>query len=226
MTLVTHGVTSLRYSNQIKSTARKGTILNRSQQGRHAANHRHFRDRLVAAYEAADAEAVEAGRLWYPTGEAVVAKLAADYIVGIPAAAGIVAALSPQVKWRQNIESARSILAGHGRVMGYDSNTAKARRIAAGEPADKVLGGPKVRNFWANLRGSREAVTIDVWAQRAAAGRDLAPPKGPQYLRIVKAYRAAAAQCGEVPRDFQAIIWLCTRPRAEHLRDVAAIGAA
>lgn len=200
--------------------------MNRSQQARNAANHRHFRDRLVAAYESADAEAVEAGRLWYPTGEKVIAKLAADYIVGIPAAAGIVAVLSPQQKWRYNIESARSILAGHGRIMGYGTNVAKAKRIAAGEPADAIVGGPKVRNFWANLRGSREAVTIDVWAQRAAAGRNLAPPKGPQYLRVVKAYRAAAAQCGEAPRDFQAIIWLCTRPRAEHLRDVAAIAAA
>lgn len=193
----------------------------RSRQAKYAAEHRHWRDRLLVAYADAPDDVREAGRLWYPSAERVVSALAEDFAQPIPQVAGIVAALSPQTKWRQNIESARSVLSGQGRIMGYGANRNKAKRIAEGQPALAVLGGDKVTAFWANLYGSRTAVTIDVWAQRAATGRDLPLAKGGKYRRLVRAYTAAAEIVGEVPRDFQAIVWLATRPMAEHGRDQA-----
>jgi hypothetical protein len=131
--------------------------------------------------------------------------------------------LSPQVKWRENVASARNFIEGNGSVQGYPANKAKAERIAKGESPDAVLGGDKVRSFFANLIGSRVAVTVDVWAQRAATGRDLPPPKGRRYRQVARAYTDAAELCCEHARDFQAIVWLATRPAAEHERDVAAI---
>lgn len=198
----------------------------RQKQAKHAAEHRHMRDRLLAAYHTATPEALEAGRQWYPTAERVVSDLAERYNVGRPVAAAVVAALSPQTKWRQNIEGARSIFnPADGRALGYGTNRAKAKRIAAGDDPLAVLGGPKVLAFFANLIGSRSTVTVDVWAQRAATGLDLAPPKGKRYERIARAYQAAAESVGELPRDFQAIIWLSTRPMAEHRRDLEALEA-
>lgn len=180
-----------------------------------------MRDRLLTLHDGAADAVREAGRNWYPSAEGAIATLANAYGVGRPTAAGVVAALSPQTRWRKNLEGAEAVLNGEPwRATGYGSNVAKAERIAAGSSPLLVLGGDKVRSFWANLVGSRATLTIDVWAQRAATGRDLAPPKGNRYRRIARAYEAAAAAVGEHPRDLQAICWLAIRPAAEHDRDV------
>lgn len=181
--------------------------------------------RLTALYQNADDIVMDHGRDWYNAAARDVGDMAADFGVSFEVAAGVVAALSPQTRWRENLAGARIVLrACQDRrapvgVRGYGANIAKAKRIALGEPARKVLGGPKVRAFWANICGDVCAVTVDVWAQRAATGRELSPPSGARYERIAEAYRAAAEMVGEHPRDFQAIIWLATRPLAEHWRD-------
>lgn len=200
----------------------------KQKQAKHAAEHRHMRDRLLAIFATAGSDALEAGGLWYPTAEDVVRSLAHEHGVSTPRVAGIVAVLSPQQRWRYNIRSARAILQGEPwAVGGYHANRDKAQRLMDGEPVLDVVGGSKVTSFWANLYGSREAVTVDVWAQRAALGHNHPhQPKGARYRRLVKAYRAAAGMAGLPPREFQAIIWLATRPRGEHLRDVAAMAAA
>jgi hypothetical protein len=118
------------------------------------------------------------------------------------------------------VESAVHVLNGEPRrAAGYAANRAKAERIADGEPALLVLGGDKVRAFWANLIGSRYAVTIDTWAQRAAIGRMAEQPKGGKYARLAAAYVTAAHMVGWTPREFQAAIWLATRPQSEHAKD-------
>lgn len=194
----------------------------RTKRARKAANHRHMCDRLVRAYVRSEDDTRAEGRRWYPNAEANIASLAEAFGLGRPAVAGIVAALSPQQKWRTNLNSARLVL--EGRVpSGYGSNRRKAEALRDGASPFDVLGGDKVTSFWANLIGSGETVTVDVWAQRAATGKDLPPPSGPRYRAIADAYRAAATIVGETPRDFQAIIWLATRPQAEHRRDVEAL---
>jgi hypothetical protein len=195
----------------------------RQRQAKYAAEHRHWRDRLLAVHSASSPDVLEAGRLWYPDAEAIIAALAERYAQPRPQVAGIVAALSPQQRWRKNVESAISILEGRGSVAGYAANREKARRIVEGEYAWHVLGGDKVCAFWANLIGSRYAVTIDTWAQRGAIGRMTEQPKNARYERIARAYRAAAYIVGETPREFQAQVWLAVRPQSEHREDTATI---
>jgi len=72
-----------------------------------------MRDRLLRLYEAAPESGIEAGRLWYPTAESVIASMSREYAVGRPTVAALVAALSPQQRWRTNVASARAVLAGH-----------------------------------------------------------------------------------------------------------------
>lgn len=196
-------------------------MTQKQKQAKHAAEHRHMRDRLLDIYAGANAETREAGRLWYPSAEGVIASLADAHGIGRPRVAGIVAVLSPQQKWRINVRSARAILDGEDwLVAGYAQNRAKAKALLDGAPVLAVVGGDKVTSFWVNLIGSRTAVTIDVWAQRAALGRHHPhQPKGARYRRLVRAYRAAADRVGESAREFQAICWLATRPAAEHDRD-------
>lgn len=193
----------------------------RQRQAKHAAEHRHMRDRLLAIFDAASPAVLEAGGLWYPRAEDVIADLSREYQIGRPRVAAIVAVLSPRQRWRKNIEGARAALEGEAwRAPGYAVNREKAEAIRAGAPIAAIVGGDKVTNFWANLIGSRAAVTIDVWAQRAALGYlHRHQPKAGRYQRLVAAYRAAAERAGVPPREFQAIIWLATRPPAEHERD-------
>jgi hypothetical protein len=181
-------------------------VNRRQRQGKYAAEHRHMRDRLLAAYAASPDDLRDAGRLWYPTAQRVIADLAESYAVGLPAAAGVVAALSPQTRWRKNVEGARCVFQREDwRVVGYGANKRKARRIADGASPVEILGGDKVCAFWANLVGSRTAVTIDVWATRAALGiqggvrYQAEQPKGTRYKRFANAYTSAAEIVGETP---------------------------
>lgn len=191
----------------------------RQKQAQYAAEHRHWRNRLLAVYNDADLATLEAGRLWYPEAEAMIAELSAHYALGRPAVAGVVAALSPQKRWRLNISLAETLLDRRPVASVYASNLIKAEMIADGHPPLDVLGGPKVRAFFANLIGSREIVTVDTWAQKAAIGHLAEAPKRGRYLRLSRAYRAAAAIAGETPREFQAIVWCATRPSTEHAKD-------
>lgn len=202
-------------------------MTRRQRHAKHAAEHRHMRDRLLRIYGAATGDVIEAGRLWYPNAEDVIADLSREYDTGRPTVAAIVAVLSPRQRWRKNIEGARAVLEGEEwRAVGFDGNRRKAAAIRDGADPLAIVGGDKVTAFWANLIGSREAVTIDVWAQRAALGRfHPHPPKGGRYERLARAYQAAARAIAIPPRELQAIVWLATRPAVEHARDLEAIHA-
>lgn len=200
-------------------------MTKRQRQAKYAAEHRHMRDRLLSIYSAAGADVIEAGRLWYPGAENVVADLSREFSLGRPQVAAIVAVLSPRQRWRKNIEGARHVLQGESwRAPGYGSNLVKAEALAEGQPLQAIIGGDKVISFWANLIGSRTAVTVDVWAQRAALGYyHRHQPKHRRYARLVAVYRSAAEAVGETPREFQSIIWNAIRPAVEYKRDWRAI---
>lgn len=181
--------------------------------------------RLLALYADTPENVRAAGREWYREGAATVAAIGGE--LEHERAAAIVAALSPRVRWRTNVRMAARIIAG-AEVGGLPRNIAKAEAIRDGAEPETALGARafKVRAFWRNLAGDGDAVTVDVWAQRAATGRrDDAPPgTARQYDAIADAYRAAARIVGERPCDFQAIIWLSVRPISEHSKDTTAIG--
>lgn len=186
-----------------------------------------MRDRLLRIYEAADADTLSAGRLWYPAAEGIVDELSREFVLGRPTIAGIIAVLSPRQRWRKNVEGARAVLEGEAwRYAGFAPNRDKAISLRRGASPLVVIGGDKVASFWANLLGSREAVTIDVWAQRAALGHfHRHQPKLGRYARLSAAYAAAAREFGETPREFQAIVWNAIRPAVEHRRDWSSIYA-
>lgn len=203
-------------------------MTKRQRQAKYAAEHRHMRDRLLAIHENAAPAVIDAGRLWYPSAENVIADLSREFQLGRPRVAAIVAVLSPRQRWRKNIEGARHVLGGEAwRAPGFDTNRTKALALLAGAPLANIIGGDKVTSFWANLIGSRTAVTVDVWAQRAALGYyHQWQPKDAAYCRLVRAYRVAAEMVGETPREFQAIVWNAIRPAIEHERDWRMIYAA
>lgn len=183
---------------------------------------RQWRRRIRRAYADASAADRADGMAWYATANAAADAIGARYGLPRHAAAGIIAALSPRQQWAANVRAAERVAAAAANgdaappKVGLGSNVAKAWRIANGEDPDSVLGGPKVRAFYANITGDLRAVTVDVWAARAAYGRADAPvPAGRRYARLADAYRAVADSLGVAPRDLQAAVWVHVRGAAQ-----------
>lgn len=198
------------------------TDRQRQRRAREAAEHRHWRDRLIRTYNETSAADRAAGLGWYGRAQDAAATLAAEYGLAEDQAAGIIAALSPRARWSVNLRAAERVAAAAAAdrdrcpAVGLRRNALKAWRIARGNPAGLTLSGPKVRAFWRNITGDHTAVTVDVWASRAATGRYDAPvPSGRRYERLARAYAAAAEVVGVSPRDLQAAIWVHVRGGAD-----------
>lgn len=177
--------------------------------------------RLLECWGEASADDLASGIAWYSRAETAAAAMASGPITARDAA-GIVASLSPRNRWNVNLAQAAKVithaLSGTLDVPAVStlSNRGKAWRIATGESPDVALSGPKVRAFFANITGDHDAVTVDVWAARAAEGCSIkAAPTGGRYNAIADAYRAAADAAGVTPREMQAAVWVHVRGSAD-----------
>lgn len=180
---------------------------------------------ILTVYERATAADLEQGLQWYSRAEQLAEALAAGTPYSTRQTAGVIAALSPRMSWPVNVGAATTLVnaAARGRedaplVAGFEANREKAWAILTDgydNPLD-VLGGPKVTSFYRNLIGDLDAVTVDVWAARAA-GEDRGSFTPKQYERIADAYREVAKLLDIPPRNVQAAVWVTIR--RETLRD-------
>jgi hypothetical protein len=175
--------------------------------------------RILNAFDNASASDMAEGERWYETARITAQALAAGTSLSLAHAAGVIAALSPRVRWETNVAAAATMIAAAGigaykmpSVAGYNSNCEKAWKIANGDDPWIVLGGPKVRSFFANILGDEQAVTIDVWAARAAEGvSNKNAPSGRRYTDLADAYRMAARARDVSPMVMQATVWVYIR---------------
>ena len=178
--------------------------------------------RILAHFDSATAMDLAEGLSWYHDAEALARELADQHGYTVEQTAGVIAALSPRTRWPTNAASARTMViaaaAGFSkppRLPGYCANRDKAWRIlTSGKPVGDILGGPKVLSFWRNILGDTNAVTVDIWAARAAEAHHFDARKaitGKRYERIADAYRLAAQARNVTPRDMQAAVWINER---------------
>ena len=132
--------------------------------------------------------------------------------------AGVLAVLSPRVSWKVNKRLAYKVVAAHldgvpvsELTGGLRSGLERAYRVLDGDL--DAISGPKVTAFWRAILGDKDALTLDVWAFRAAIGRDYVGA-GPVRRDVVESYRNGARIAGESVRDFQAIVWVAVRGSA------------
>jgi hypothetical protein len=174
--------------------------------------------RLSALLAAADDDQWRQGTFWYAVAHAGAVDLAATYDVSVECAAGVIAALSPRLPWARNMAYAGLLLAtGDCPVLG--ASKVKARVVAAGAAPLDVLGGPKVRAFYACILspGADGPVCVDRHAVDAALGfrgsdrsRKVLERVG-AYEAVAGAYRAAGDRFGITAAQCQAIVWLVWR---------------
>lgn len=177
--------------------------------------------RLIRLYESATDEELAYGLSWYGQANDRARELADEFGYTTRQVAGVIAALSPQTSWPENLKRVRMLLET-GDTYGFKLGRGRAQSILAdvADP-DEILGGPKVRAFFDNIVDplNSTAVTIDTHAYSAAAGqvttermRKVLDRQG-EYDRIADMYRSAARYLGVAPHVVQAVVWVVWRNR-------------
>lgn len=173
---------------------------------------------VVSVWSLATSKQAEEGRGWYARAHETAAMLAdGDVRVG----AGVLAALSPQTSWWQNVELAADALET-GRASRHTGDScSKANRIMAGEDPVAVLPMQrKTGHFFRSILNPSDptAICVDRHAHDAAVGvpygswtRGL-DARG-RYALISHAYWEAAQQLGQLPSTVQAVVWVAWRER-------------
>ncbi|WP_344598974.1 DUF7178 family protein [Streptomyces violaceusniger] len=189
-----------------------------------------MRDRYVqnimARWWSASAEQQERGRTWYRTAHDLAAQISGG---DARRGAGVIAALSANKSWHQNLRLARQVC-GSGVLSGHFSDAlAKAAAIMAGaDPADVLPMDRKTGHFFQCIADpdDPEAVVIDRHAHDIAVGerygnRDRGLSCASRYELIADCYREAALQLGELPSTVQAVTWVA---HTEHVADTVPRG--
>jgi hypothetical protein len=188
-------------------------------------------------------EQVTEGRVWYPAMSKVCEDMAhaafdaVGEVVSTEIAAGVVAAMSQNTSWADNLNRARRFLRGEMADGRGHLKRVMAECFEIDQTGDADLG-LKRNAFWANLTGDLEPTTCDRWHLRAAFALDQYDPERPETFprgigrsrdrktykwhmsvtltdevatRVSIATEIVAAENGEAPAQCQAVIWCAIR---------------
>ena len=166
------------------------------------------------------------GQLWYRRANTAAVRLADQYEVTIPVAAGVIAALSPRNKWERNLIDAENLIAAFVaageegaeavKVCTFGKNKAKAIQILqAGIGIQAILSGPKLIEFFSCIMGEDD-VCIDGHAYSIWFGCRITLDKVPSIGKKLRAqikedYMAVADKNNLKPFEVQAITWVTHR---------------
>ena len=163
---------------------------------------------LLEHYENSSSEARAGGAGWYTMAQREAMRMARKHGTTLHRAAGVIAALSPQLQWGVNLRVAEQVLEyGEAREGCLRSSEEKAVRIQRGERPLAVLGGPKVRAFYRAMLGDSDAAVLDTWMFYALGWPEGGTKSGAHYERAADALREAARRVDLSVPQFQAIVW-------------------
>lgn len=175
-------------------------------------------ENILSVYRRATPQNIVEGMAWYDDAHSFARTLDPK---NPSRGAGVIAALSPMSGWDNNKNKARQLFTqeGDGTGIGMRRNVAKAIDIYNGADPLDILGGNKVRAFYATILDptgdhnpviDRHAFDIAMGKQFPNKGRVALERKG-EYDRFATAYREAAATIGIGPAQLQAITWVAWR---------------
>jgi len=165
---------------------------------------------ILKIYRSASPEQVEAGMTWYFRAHDLAVELAGDSAIG----AGVIAALSPNCSWDQNVVMARRAF-DTGVVSGtFGDAERKAQAILDGGDPREILGGRKVRSFFENIVDPSNPVPVTVdrhsydLSMGARSQNDKRPAIGKRkYAELTEYHYRAAKIMGVMPHQIQAVTW-------------------
>lgn len=134
--------------------------------------------------------------------------------------AAIVSVTSPRARWSKNIEATNAILQDMRRPQykrrSYygilPANAAKGMLVANDRYYSRHVTGPKVTNFYLNILGHTEPVTVDsIMSKAAGYGSDV---NNKIRAEVVEACHTLGSVLDMTPRDTQAAVWVAYRRSA------------
>jgi hypothetical protein len=173
-------------------------------------------DNILRVYARSSKQDIAQGTIWYRDAN----RTATDIANGnTRMGAGVIAALSPQQQWETNVRMARNAFLRRKAAGHFPANNAKANAIMRGAEPLSVLGGDKVRAFYANIvNAGGDDVTVDRHSMAVAYSRVLDDyarqriiERVRSYPQLVGLYRDAARILAMSPAELQAITWLTWR---------------
>jgi hypothetical protein len=164
--------------------------------------------------------AVEQGKAWYPDAWKYC-KFASQYHAVTPErVAAMLAVTSPRARWSKNMAAVAMLLEDmkrpeYKRQKHYGILNANARKgmlVANDRYYSRHVTGPKVTNFYLNILGHTDPVTVDAIMGKAAGfGSDI---RVGMRTEIETAVRSLSDVLGITPRDTQAAVWIAYRGSA------------
>lgn len=171
--------------------------------------------RIVIGWEALTPQQRLDGLNWYLRAHRTAQAIATDTKTPLERVCGVIARLSPAIRWEANIAYARELCVT-GSVQNYSGwgpNLGRARQVFefgwTPPPA-----GPKIAAFRANILFPlcAGAVTLDRHILRWSRHDSQISPK--QYHEMAKIWRRAALIAEVLPHQLQAGIWCAVRKGA------------
>src|SRR5690349_5596324 len=107
-----------------------------------------MKQNVLAVYRRATVEQVKDGIGWYPRARSIARDIASG---DVERGAGVIAALSPMMPWDRNVALARKAFKDGVATGALTRNCDKATSIVNGAMPLDILGGDKVRAFFANI---------------------------------------------------------------------------
>lgn len=165
-------------------------------------------------------DAVSMGQAWYPNAWQYCLDVSKDYDVTPQRVAAILAVTSPRARWSSNVSATYKIVEDsfkpdHMRRSSYGilgANVRKGFTVANSRYYSKHVTGPKVGNFYLNIIGHQNVITVDsIMAYAAGFGNDISNAVRDE---IEKGVRNIAQVFGISNRDAQAAIWIAYRGSA------------
>ena len=163
-------------------------------------------------YIKSDLNNLKYGMTWYMRAHNECLLLSEVFDIPFNKVVGVVAALSPNNRWQQNLKDAWNFLETPSidtKVCTFKNQRRKALAILQGggriDEITKILNGEKTKKFFTNIVNydTSEDVTVDIWAYRSVG----LEPKKKYYKLIEQAYQESAKQLGMLPHQLQAIVW-------------------
>lgn len=164
--------------------------------------------------------AIREGKAWYPNAWKQCLTAARWYEVTPERVAAMLAVTSPRARWSKNVEATMMLLQDmrrpeYKRRKSYGiltRNAAKGMLVANDRYYSRHVTGPKVTNFYLNILGYTDPVTVDsIMSKAAGYGSDV---NNSIRNEVDEACRSLGSVLDLSPRDAQAAVWVAYRRSA------------
>ena len=175
-----------------------------------------YEENLYEYYSKASTQNIQDGMHWYYKAHHSCETYARHLNMPLYKFVAIVAALSPQKKWENNIKDAIKFILSGGKCKLFATNVMKNKcfkimHLENDKEVLKILNGNKIKNFYLNILKPYKSggVTVDRHVMTSVGMQGSLTNK--KYKEISNVHRKVSEKIGIKAHELQAIVWLVVR---------------